>query len=453
MKGIFSFLILWIPVLGVIAQGRDQGADLIISHAKVISPPDVVIENANIVIVGNKIDYIGSGTVKRTAKRYIDAGGRAVIPGMIDAHMHLGGKAVMGGEPTSSEQGYREWVSTEASEKLRDYLRHGFTTVLSLADYWPGILQVRDKIATGEFLGPHLLIAGPMISPPNGHLIADTDCMFAEYCAKYGPVRAIADEEQGRALVRELARAHVDGIKIAYEPAYVAFNTGRQSGRFAPGVFKALVEEAHGHQLPVWVHAYPVSYALEAMQLGVDGLAHGPGLVSAGATAEQMKEFIKVAKEKSIPINTTLADQTVYPDLWGSEQFVSFGGTQFVDMVKQGHALERSRQDVMEFTRNGLMLAFGTDILGIKWPGDAARLELQRLSESGLSPMQVLTVVTLNAAKFVRKEDEIGSIARGKRADMVIIAGDPLRNIDCLNRVDMTIKDGRIAFDYFESRP
>jgi len=402
-------------------MGHGAPADIVISHAKLLSPPETVIEDATVVVTNGKITYAGPAREAGTAKRAIDAHGRAVIPGLIDTHVHLNIDTL------ESQQQYDEWVQQRAATQLREYLKRGFTTIQSLGDYWPGILDLREKISHGEINGPRLLVAGPLITPPYGHAAAYAPkCATVPFCRETGWYREVEDEAQARALIRDLAARHADGIKVANEPT--TSPEGKPLG-FAPGVLRALIEEAHEHQLRVYVHPASVDYAIEAIQAGADALAHGPGIeffMPPPATPDVlMDRLVEAAAQHHTSISTTIVG-------WG------------VDYLEPEKANLVFRH-VKQLLDRGIPLSFGTDNVGRV---DSMK-EFAALSKTGLTPMQILQVATLNAAREIGREKEIGSLEPGKVADLAILALDPLQSIDFLDRIDLVIRNGRVVFDYF----
>ncbi|HEY1888983.1 MAG TPA: amidohydrolase family protein [Steroidobacteraceae bacterium] len=401
------------------AAGRCELADIVISHAKVISPPDTVIEDATVIITRGKITYVGPVKRQIQGRHSIDAHGRVVIPGLIDTHVHLNI------EPIASRAMYDRWMATDSGQLLQKYLRRGFTTIMSLGDYWPGVLQLREKIEQGKIPGPRLLVAGPLITPPYGHAAAfSPPCAKIAFCRQSGWYREIATEAQARALIDDIASRGANAVKIANEPTRSP--DGKPVG-FAPGVLHTLIETAHRHGLRVYVHPASVAYAVEAIQAGADVMAHGPGIEfftpGETPTGDALEPLIKIGAARNIPISTTMVGPLGQVD------------------AKTANAV---RQDAKHLFDAGIVLGFGTDSIGNDLNTSQA---FAALAESGLSPMQVLQVATLNAARELGLQKEIGTLEVGKRADVVMVAGDPLKTIQALDRIDLVITNGRIAFD------
>lgn len=428
-------------VLGSPAIAQD--VDLVITDARIVSPPLAIVEKATIVIDDGRIVDITSGPVAVTAERYIDARGRTVIPGMIDTHVHFSLSGI------ESPERYQAWADTEARAKLRDYATHGFTTILSTGDYWPAIQQVRDQANESAASAPRVLISGPILTPKNGHGAIDfPHCLATAYCTKQGFFREVDDVTSARAIIRELAAAGVDGIKIAHDGNPIAYPTDKPMGRFRPGVLRALIDEAHRHKLPVRVHSYPVAFAREAVELGADALVHGPGLIRVGGQDDGLPALLDLLALKKVGVSTTLGAQTYLEDAWGVARDVPFGQTDLVEYLKASPSGMASLHDAQLFQRSGVRLAFGTDIINLKWPRDAIRLEMRLLSEAGFDNATILRMATADAAAFLGLSHEIGSIEKGKAADLVLLSADPLATIEAFARIDFVVRRGTVIHEF-----
>ncbi|MBK7951122.1 MAG: amidohydrolase family protein [Deltaproteobacteria bacterium] len=425
--------------------GAAPAAELVIEHVRIVSPPLAVREDAAIVVRGGRIERIvdGGRAGAIAAVRRVDGRGRTVIPGLIDAHVHVQLAAF------PDADAYAHWAANEGRRFLADYVRHGFTTILSVGDAWPGIRIVRDQANRPGEPAPRVLVSGPILTPPRGHGTIDfPECHALAYCRERGFARAVGSVEEARRIVAELADGGVDGIKIAHDGNEIAYPTQEKMGRFAPGVLAAIVEAAHARNLPVRVHAYPVAFAREAVEAGADALVHGPGLIRVGGSAEGLEALLDELARREVGVATTLAIQGFTEDAWGVRRDLPFGRTELVPYLEQSGSIRTAAADARLFAEHGIPLAFGTDIMAMRRPGEAAALEFARLREAGFSPTQSLEIATGNAARFVGKADELGSIEAGKLADLVVVAADPLANPDFLERVDLVVKQGVVVWEF-----
>ncbi|MCB9378119.1 MAG: amidohydrolase family protein, partial [Holophagales bacterium] len=428
-------------------QARDAGsappADLVIEHARIVSPPLAVREDASVVVRDGRIERVVDGPAAIRAERRIDAGGRSLIPGLIDVHVHVQLAAF------PDADAYARWSADEGRRFLADYVRHGFTTILSVGDYWPAILGVRERAARPGEPAPRLLVSGPILTPPRGHGTIDfPDCHALAYCRDQGFARAVDSPESARRIVAELAAGGVDAIKIANDGSEIAYPTHEPMGRFAPGVIAAIVEAAHAHGLPVRVHAYPVAFAHDAIEAGADALVHGPGLIRVGGSSEGLDALLDEIARRRIPVATTLAIQGHAQDAWGVERDLPFGRTELVPYLKESGSIRTAADDARLFAAHGIELAFGTDIMAMRRPGEAVALELAQLRAAGFDPATILEIATIQAARYVGRGDDLGSIEPGRLADLVLLGADPLANPDFLSRVDLVVKQGVVVYEF-----
>lgn len=439
-------------VSGVCAE-----ADFVIDNVKVYSPPQLVLANASVAVDDGRIVYVGTKPYDGKAAEHIDGRGRTLIPGLIDTHVHLFIDA-------KNETEYQETIKSKAREKFRGFLSQGVTTLMSVGDFYPEIVAVRDAVNSGQIPGPRLLITGPMIAPTNGHPTDIRECVDNPYCRSHWAMQ-VDDVATAREKVRELAKHKVDMIKIAYDnrvygnPAKDG-STGQKLGHFKPEVVRALIDEAHAQGLRAGVYATPVESAIAAMEWGADVLTHGPIVIHMRADGsvidwpdERLDKFARMAVERRMPMSTTVATLSVNPDLWGTQRLLHTGDNvsewpQSLQKTVQS-LYQQSLMDIRILMERGVPVAYASDSYRLP-PADSVRHELATFREAGMSADQIVTMATRNAAILIGRERELGSIEAGKIADLVLLAGDPQRNIEALGRVDRVWKDGKVAFDYYE---
>jgi imidazolonepropionase-like amidohydrolase len=359
----------------------------------------------------------------------IDARGRTVIPGLIDAHDHLASH----GYALATRWGLDEPASTahlRTARVLADTLAMGYTTVRDA-----GGLDAGFKLAVEQGLipGPRLVLGLQIISPTGG--IGDRVSPSGHgCCGAYDPLLpdSVANGPDAvRDVVRRLVRAGADVIKTA--------TTGGASSRpghgpldaaFSPVEMEALVTESHALGRRVMCHALGGPGLLTALEAGVDSVEHGCYL------DEDPTLLNRMAVQGTFFVPTL----TVY--VYHRES-------------PAPHVRERARAlhahhvaSVQRALERGVPIVAGTDAGGHGHPRNA--LELKYLVEAGLSPMQALRAGTQWAARCLGLDREIGTLEKGRQADLVVVDGNPLDDVTVLldpARIELVLKSGAICAD------
>ena len=365
----------------------------------------------------------------------IDARGRTVIPGLIDAHDHLASH----GYALATRWGLDEPASTahlRTARVLADTLAMGYTTVRDA-----GGLDAGFKLAVEQGLipGPRLVLGLQIISPTGG--IGDRVSPSGHgCCGAYDPLLpdSVANGPDAvRDVVRRLVRAGADVIKTA--------TTGGASSRpghgpldaaFSPVEMEALVTESHALGRRVMCHALGGPGLLTALEAGVDSVEHGCYL------DEDPTLLNRMAVQGTFFVPTL----TVY--VYHRES-------------PAPHVRERARAlhahhvaSVQRALERGVPIVAGTDAGGHGHPRNA--LELKYLVEAGLSPMQALRAGTQWAARCLGLDREIGTLEKGRQADLVVVDGNPLDDVTVLldpARIELVLKSGAICADRRKAAP
>lgn len=366
------------------------------------------------------------------AARRIDAGGRAVLPGLIDAHVHvvaashdLVGLAL---QPPSL-------VTAESSHIMRDMLRRGFTTVRDAAGADRGLREAQER---GLFEGPRLFIAGAPISQTGGH--ADmrpqgvrSREMFCS-CAGLGLIGAIADGVgEVRRAVREQVRQGANQIKIMAGGGISSPTDPLEGTQFSVDELRAAVEEAEAANLYALAHAYSPRAVTRAVQAGVRSIEHG-NLIDE-ATARVMKSH-GAFLVPTLSTYAALADE-------GTRLGWSPAMLDKLQMVK-----DRGLDAVRIARAEGVPVVFGTDLLGHMHGRQPGEFDLRSLA---MPPAEALQSATITAARLMRQEGRIGQLVAGAFADLLVVDGDPMVSLAMLVAPDSGIRllmqGGRVVFD------
>ena len=389
------------------------------------------VPDAAVVIDGELITAAGprAAVTWPADAEVIDAGGRTLIPGLIDAHDHLASH----GYGLATRFGLDEPASTahlRTARVLAETLAMGYTTVRDA-----GGLDAGFKLAVeqGLIAGPRLVLALQIISPtggigdrvsPSGH-----DC-----CGAYDPLLppCVANgPDPVRDVVRTMVRAGADVIKTA--------TTGGASSRpghgpldaaFSLAEMEALVTESHALGRRVMCHALGGPGLRTALAAGVDSIEHGCYLDEDATLLGQMA----VQGTFFVPTLTVYVYHRESPAPHVRERAIAL----------HAHHLASVRR-ALEL---GVPIAAGTDAGGHGHPKNA--LELKYLVEAGLTPMQALRAATQWAAACLGLEREVGTIEKGRLADLVLVAGNPLDDVTLLldsARIELVLKGGAICAD------
>lgn len=395
-----------------------QAQDLTITNGRIVDGTGRVIERGTVVVRDGRIASVGTERPQgQAAGRSIDAGGRTVMPGFIDAHRHL------------IEGDGAEWLAERAPAELQQFLEAGFTTVLSAIDA-PQILEARDRVASGTLRGPRLFaaafmpLAGPSGPPPQGD-----------------PARSDASrtERPTRAAPAIPRQATIDAVANAARAGYDYLKTVIVVSPGGPEVdtLKLVVEEGNKHGLPTITHAVSVQDTLAAIEANPATLVHTPHI----GRLEENPEAVERIVAARIPMTSTLA------------VFVPHFGPDNVPLFRDGlpfpwNTLSSAGQGPVNarlLWEAGLVsYGYGTDT---SWPPKESLADELRALRVTFSPQDVVTILTRHAASAVLKADELGTLEVGKLADIVIVDGDPLTDSNALLNVVTTIKGGEVLFE------
>jgi enamidase len=451
-------------VLGLLASTAMAGqADLILVGAKVLTGDSNQPAAEAVALAGERIRAVGpSAEIRRLAgpgTRVVDLRGRTVIAGLIDAHVHL-----LGGPEIVDEPSLRNFERTALPKNMTGLISHGITTVRSTSDPLPYIAQLRDRLERGELVGPRLLITGPTPDSPGG-LAATVICRGNPFC-RQGVAREIESEEHARQVVRELARAKVDAVKVIIDDLF---------GKVPPlsgAVISALVDETHRAGLRIIAHVFvakDVAIATRLIELGVDEFVHlfvsdrrgghfalAPINDLGPPNPAEVSQIAGMLVARDIPVTTTISNGDAYRDTTGVERGLFGGQPPYTPAMRQ--RLEWALNTVRSFADAGVKLVVGTDGGGGPPPSsslvrDDPRLqpgartlhEMELLHRAGMPTPAILTAATRNGAEALGIIDKLGTIAEGKLADLVVLDGDFLQDFSALHRTVAVLKGGRVV--------
>jgi imidazolonepropionase-like amidohydrolase len=388
------------------------------------------LKDAAVLIEDNRIREVGSEasiTLPDQAVTRIDARGGFILPGMIDAHVHMMFEGIDLEGIMTTPFSYQFY---EAIDGFRRTIEAGVTTV---RDAGGADLGVKQAIERNLIAGPRMQISICMLSITGGHgdgwLPSGADMMwFASYPGRPG---IICDGVEGvRQKVREVLRAGADVIKICATGGVSSPNDHPFDVQFSPAELEAFVQEAEFRRgTKVMAHAQGAQGINSALRAGVHSIEHGT-LID--------EEGIELMLERGAYLVPTL--------LVGAYSRENPSPSRPKWIERKGPELLAARKDnIQKAHEAGVKIAMGTDC-GVCPHGLNLR-ELALMCEIGMSPMESIMAATKVAAECLGWDDQIGTIDAGKLADIIVCKTDPLADISSLavpENISLVIKDGQI---------
>jgi imidazolonepropionase-like amidohydrolase len=386
---------------------------------------------STVVIEGKRIKEAGPHAQVPAGARTIDGTGKFLIPGLIDAHIHLRGGR--GPAAASAEAGERDGIRA-----LHSYLYAGVTTVFDAGNRSEYIMGLRARERSGAIVSPRILATGGTVASPNGH---------------GGPYNIEAWPGDRKLLDDHLA-TQPDLAKIGQDEH--GWGTRPQINQLPEELLEKIIRHYHSKGVRIIIHVSNERNAIEAVYAGADTLAH-PII-----QAPMSDQYVKMMSVKHVPTVSTLTigenysrvadhpeflDQPLYREtLEASER----QRLKTEESAKQKENRWAAWMKVMTPVAQDNMrrlnevgkdiVAAGTD----QSSGPALHRELELLVSGGISPADAIVIATRNAARALGKLDDLGTVEAGKLADVVLLKGDPTKDINNAKLVELVVKDGQI---------
>lgn len=393
-----------------------------------------VVENQGILVEGDRIKTVGPfAEIVRNAPskiRVIDLSRATVLPGLADCHTHI----LLQGDITSAE--YDEQILKEsipyrtirATVAARTGLMNGFTTMRDLetegAMY--ADVDVKTAINRGVISGPRMFVATRAFSATGMYPVLG----YSWELKMPEGVQIVDGADNIRRAVREQVKYGADWIKFYADRRYFIKDGALHSWlNFTDEEMKAIVEEAHRLGRRVAAHAMGREGIEASLKVGVDSIEHGFGL-----DEEMMERMVRQG---------TYWCPTIYVGVYVAEGRAAAGAPIWLtmrDMEAKAFRLAVSK---------GVKIAYGTDAGGYAWTENQAK-EFAYMVRYGMTPMQAIQSATIVAANLLERPNDLGAVESGRYADIIAVAGDPLRDITELERVRFVMKGGEVYRNEFE---
>ena len=403
-----------------------QAETMLIRAGSLVTAADEPLRGAStIVVTDGRITAVEEGhRAPAAGERLVDLGGRTVLPGLVDLHVHL--TSDPSGDFWREAVDADEWGVILGVKNAAATLRAGFTTVRDVGSAQENAYALRRATAEGIIPGPRIIASGPALSIVGGH--GDVSGFRPEVNALLASGYSCTGAVECAEKVRLASSNGAELIKITATGGVLSQQGRGLEAHFTDAEMTAIADTAHSLGLEVAAHAHGARGIEAAARAGIDTIEHGTFADRAAVAA--------MRDSGAVLVPTLLAFKGVAAGL---------GTGMYTPVVEQKirQTLDQVGRAVAEAKRQGVPVAFGTDA-GVFAHGTNAG-EFRLLMEAGLTSREALASATTIAAQVLGLEQEIGRIAPGYMADMIAVAGDPLEDAGVLEKVDWVMARGRVV--------
>jgi imidazolonepropionase-like amidohydrolase len=387
------------------------------------------VPNGSVIVEGERIREVLAGAPGRAPSHatIIDCKGKTLLPGLVDAHVHVG--AVEANLMDQQRQNHTSMLVIRTLKVIRETLDQGFTSIRDAGGADPGF---REALQQGLIQGPRLFVAGYPLSQTGGHgdFRLPTDRRPPSKDQAGLATRVCDGVDQVRQAARELLRQGVDHLKVMAGGGAMSPSDELDTSQYSIEELKAIVFEAQSAGTYVMAHVYSNRSIHNAVAAGIRSLEHGNLLDEEAARAIKEAEAFLVPTLVTYEMISQMGKELGIPDN---------------NLRKINIARERSLEALAIAHRMGVKIASGSDLLGPMQIYKGAELELK---SRVLGPMGAIVASTKTNAELLRKEKDLGTIEAGKLADLILLDGDPLKEIKLFQqyqeKITLIIQSGRV---------
>jgi len=382
-------------------------------------------KGTRVLIDGNKIAAVGRYITIPEDAELIDLRGRTLMPGLIDAHSHLGD------HPYKDRPGIDGAEASDWYAQMRKLsLEAGVTTIRSCGDYTRDTAELRDKTARGELEGPRIFTSGKTFMRSDNHPAVTVWAGDPATVANCGAYPNSPDE--ARVLVREAFEEKMDFIKIVVSDMHISFwpNRGKQ---LDTEIISAIIDEAHKHGRPVACHVDNLDQANLVTDLGADEVHHLANMASRPYEAtEYAKLFVKMC-QNNVWLVPTISAQRAFEPVRVAKGCFDGSADYITNVLKNAYEA-------------GVQFGLGCDsgCPGVPW-GKCVHQELaEYVYNIGMTPLEAIKCACMNNARIAGMENRLGVIRAGAYADLLVLNRDPSDDICNIGSIKTVVLNGKI---------
>lgn len=408
-------IVIFVVVKYLTRPKKKKQSGIVIKNVHIIVGDGSELKNQSVYIKNNRIEKITSETLDLKNVQIIDGTGKTLMPGLIDSHVHIQG--IKNRNDEDSDRFLAETVPEIFAERILPY---GITTVKDLCAPRHFIYKLRDKIKSGEIVGPELLTVGPNFTAPGGHpastLGGDNPWIRKELADE------VSSPEEVSSAIAKLKAAGVDFLKLTYQGGdYWYFDKKLEIAKLDRSLMEQIIREGKENGLKTTAHVFYKDDVRDLLNAGIYGIEHG------------------------------VLDEVLSPDddliqLWKES------GAYFVPTVnamtyeKDPNRLKNSILNLKTLYDAGIPVAMGTDNMLETMSGDTEHRELQYYVEAGLTPMQAIVAAAKSGAEYLGISDRKGTVEEGKEADLILLDKNPAEDISYIQFIDRVFLKGKIVY-------
>jgi len=381
-----------------------------------------LIDDAVILISGERITAAGSKLAIPANATIIDLGNKTLLPGLIDAHTHITGSPEDAGYGIIAKSIPR--ITLNGAKNALVTLRAGFTTIRDVGSDGYTDIGLRDAINDGDVPGPRIAASGPPLGITGGH------CDDTMHAPQYNATSlGVADGvDEALKVTRRNIKYGADVIKICATGGVLSFGDDPRTSQYTLEELKAIISDAHRLGRKTAAHAHGGDGIRLAVLAGIDSIEHGSYIDEEG---------IKLMKE-----HKTYLVPTLYLGDWLIDNAEAIKLPKPL-LEKAKVVLPTARVNIGKAIKAGVPIAFGTD--AAVYPHGLNAREFAVLVKLGMTPAQAIRTATVNAADLLGWSDKVGSIEAGKYADLIAVEGEPLKDVRILEQVRWVMKGGAVV--------